>query len=256
MNTTLLIPISLSSTTAIDGPSRERSRIYPKDDNGNRNQFISSITTFTNEQNVCRSFSSSTTSSSATQSILYERIISTESIQEYNENNDKDSLVEIRLHDDQKGWGLFATEDIPKGRCVFRGTALEVLKHNDDDSQDDNNDNFRDSHTVQTDWDTHVVMDIPAILVNHSCHANVGIRPNNVGAYDFIALTPIKKGQEILWDYETSEYDIASQFTCCCGSSNCRGVLSGYKNHGPIVKELYGEDYIAPYLLRGERRQQ
>jgi hypothetical protein len=95
-------------------------------------------------------------------------------------------------------------------------------------------------------------MDLLAILVNHSCHVHVGIQPNSVGAYDFIALHLITKGEEILWDYETSEYDIANQIVCSCGSSNCRSILLGCKKHGSIVKELYGEEFIVPYLLQGE----
>jgi SET domain-containing protein len=179
---------------------------------------------------------------------LFDRIVSSESIEKYNTTR-TDSLVEIRRDDDDgKGWGLFAKECIRKGRVVFRGSAVEI-RHDDDD-----HDKFRDSHTVQTDWNTHVLMDLPAVLVNHSCEANVGIQPNDVQAYDFIALRDIQRGEEIVWDYETSEYDIASQFACSCGSTNCRGVLSGYKDHGPVVKDLYGEQYIAPYLMQQRRR--
>jgi uncharacterized protein len=95
-------------------------------------------------------------------------------------------------------------------------------------------------------------MDLPAILVNHSCEANVGIRTNNVGAYDFIALRDVKKGEEVLWDYETSEYNLYGQFLCSCGVSNCRGILKGFHSHGHTVIQLYGKEYIAPYLLRKE----
>jgi uncharacterized protein len=98
-------------------------------------------------------------------------------------------------------------------------------------------------------------MDLPAILVNHSCEANVGIRSNNVSAYDFIALRDVKKGEEVLWDYETSEYNLYGQFLCSCGVSNCRGILKGFHSHGQTVIELYGKEYVAPYLFQDPRKE-
>jgi hypothetical protein len=106
------------------------------------------------------------------------------------------------------------------------------------------------SHSVQLDWNWHVEMDLPARFINHICNdANVGVRPNNVGAYDFFALRKIDKNQELLWDYETTEYEMKG-FLCSCGSSKCRGELQGFQAHKEQVMEAYGEDFIAPYLLR------
>jgi hypothetical protein len=92
-------------------------------------------------------------------------------------------------------------------------------------------------------------MDLPARLVNHVCNeANVGIQKNNLGAYDFYALEKIQESQEILWDYECSEYEMEG-FVCSCGRSRCRGELRGFREHAAEVIESYGEDYVAPYLL-------
>jgi len=105
----------------------------------------------------------------------------------------------------------------------------------------------RTSHTIQTDWNTHVTMDLPAILINHSCNANVGIVDNDVGAYDFIALRRIEKDEELLWDYDAAEYESSSSFRCACGSEKCRGTLRGFKYDGDVIKERYGTHY-ASYL--------
>jgi hypothetical protein len=108
-------------------------------------------------------------------------------------------------------------------------------------------------------------MDLPARFVNHSCGAaNVGIRPGQPGgeqqpatttttaaaipSYDFYALRDIRVDEELLWDYECSEYEI-SGFECHCGSPDCRGELRGFKVHGREVIRAYGERYVAPYLL-------
>jgi hypothetical protein len=148
-----------------------------------------------------------------------------------------DGKAVIRLTADQRGWGLFALTTFQKGDFVMRGTAVKQSS-------------IQTKHSLQLDWNWHVEMDLPSRFINHICHdANVGVRPNEVGAYDFYALGQIDKDQELLWDYETTEYQIEG-FPCSCGSSKCRGELKGFKAHKEQVMEAYGEDFIAPYLLR------
>jgi len=131
------------------------------------------------------------------------------------------------------GYGLESLRSFHEGDKVMSSKALEVTP--------------RDSHTVQTGWDRHVLIDLPARFVNHSCDANLGIRDNKNGAYDFFALRDIREGSELLWDYEASEYEIGSFETCLCASQRCRKSLGGFKKHGDQVKSCYGE-YVADYL--------
>jgi hypothetical protein len=97
-------------------------------------------------------------------------------------------------------------------------------------------------------------MDLPSRLINHVCGLpNVGIRPPSTHnrhaiAFVFVARVDISSGDELRWDYETAEYEM--DMTCSCGSSCCRGQLRGFRYHGAMVRSLYGDDYIAPYLLR------
>jgi len=151
---------------------------------------------------------------------------------------DVHSKVDIKQTSD-RGYGLFARRALAPGELAFRGRALKTSSQ-------------RDSHSVQIDWDMHVTMDRPAILVNHACQANVGIQENELGAYDFFVLRDIPEGSELLWDYEAGEAEIAN-FTCSCGAPQCRVTLKGFKYHGDQVLQLYGKDFIAPYLLRGKR---
>ena len=51
-------------------------------------------------------------------------------------------------------------------------------------------------------------MDLPAVMINHSCDANVGIKDNELGAYDFIAIKHIKDNEELTWDYGCAEYSV------------------------------------------------
>jgi len=139
----------------------------------------------------------------------------------------------LKINKAPLGYGLEASTSFCEGDKVISSKALEVTP--------------RDSHTVQTGWDRHVRIDLPARFVNHSCEANLGIRNNNHGAYDFFALKEIEEGSELIWDYEASEYEIGSFETCLCGSQRCRKSLGGFKKHGEQVKSYYGE-YVADYL--------
>jgi SET domain len=67
--------------------------------------------------------------------------------------------------------------------------------------------------------------------------------------FNFYAMKDIQKGEELLWDYETTEYDMISKFDCNCGSPVCRGTLSGFRRHAKDVIQSYGFDWIAPYLV-------
>jgi SET domain-containing protein len=146
--------------------------------------------------------------------------------------------VEVCKVDDIKGYGVIACKAFKKGELVMIGKPLEEC-------------GTRNSHSVQVDWNKHVHMDLPARLVNHSCgESNVGIRDNEYGAYNFYALSSIEAGQEVLWDYETSEFELSTHFVCSCGSPKCRGILKGYHHHGDKLKATYGEEFIAGYLKR------
>lgn len=150
-------------------------------------------------------------------------------------NARKDRKVEIR-ETDGRGWGIFALNAFLKGDVVIAARAMGESS-------------FQGTHTIQTDWKRHVYMDLPATMLNHVCsRANVGVRPNEMGAYDFVAMRDIEKDEEVVMDYESTEYEIES-FTCMCGAPKCRGVLQGFNVHGKEVLKAYGEENVAPYLL-------
>jgi uncharacterized protein len=152
-------------------------------------------------------------------------------------NSNEHSKVRIQETPDGRGYGLFARRSIAPGELVFRGKALQTSSQ-------------RCTHSIQVDWDKHVTMDVPAILVNHSCDANLGIQENDQGAFDFYSLQPIPIHAELLWDYETAESQI-SNFSCACGAPDCRGELRGFvSSNGEKVLAKYGADFVAPYLFR------
>ena len=144
--------------------------------------------------------------------------------------------VEIRLTDSH-GWGLFALRDYTTNDKVIVGRSLWSEPE-------------QGMHTIQTDWNKHVFMDLPARFINHVCGtANLGLRDNEHGAYDFHALQDIQAGEELRCDYECTEYQIEN-FKCECESPLCRRHLKGYRSNGSRVRAVYGEKYIADYLKR------
>jgi hypothetical protein len=123
------------------------------------------------------------------------------------------------------------------------------------------------SHSIQVDVDHHVIIDLPARLLNHSCCPNlrIGMPPltidyrnrdvtfphltGTIGSahvYQFYAIDHIQQGTQLSFDYETTEAHMESPFECSCGSPNCRKHVQGY---GPHIRNLYPESWIAPYLL-------
>jgi uncharacterized protein len=159
---------------------------------------------------------------------------------EVQEANDRCAgILEIRsTADGERGWGLFALRSFLQDQLVMASRGTDLPRQT--------------SHSIQTGWDRHVHMDLPARFVNHTCgSANVGIRLNQnqpTPSYDFYALRPIEAGDELLWDYECSEYEI-SDFVCRCGAETCRGTLKGFKHRKDEILKAYGCKYVAPYLL-------
>lgn len=83
----------------------------------------------------------------------------------------------------------------------------------------------------------------PWCFMNHSCEPDVRIAGRNV-----IALRAIRAGEEIAFDYDTTEWDMAEGFRCHCGSAQCRGEIRGYKWLSPGVRARL-RNAVAPHLL-------
>ena len=78
---------------------------------------------------------------------------------------------------------------------------------------------------------------IPSYL-NHSCDPSSYI-DFSTRLLVVRATRDLKSDAEITFDYDLTEWDIASPFKCGCGSVHCRRVIRGLK-HRPIeVKRLY-----------------
>ncbi|MBE9040019.1 SET domain-containing protein-lysine N-methyltransferase [Oscillatoriales cyanobacterium LEGE 11467] len=133
-----------------------------------------------------------------------------------------------------KGKGVFAARNFSKGETVASGRKVRILPQ-------------RTPHSIQMDFDLHVLIDEPAVLINHCCQPNTGVRNNPWGGYDFVALIDIAAGDEITFDYETTETEFSAKFQSACNVSECRKQLCGFFHLPTEVQKSYGE-FIADYL--------
>ena len=65
----------------------------------------------------------------------------------------------------------------------------------------------------------------PWRFMNHSCDPNTRIDGRGV-----IAVRAIAPGDEVTFNYNTTEWDMAVPFECRCGSAHCGGTIRGYRH--------------------------
>jgi uncharacterized protein len=81
--------------------------------------------------------------------------------------------------------------------------------------------------------------------INHSCDPNTGFD----GQITLVAMRDIQKGEEICFDYAMSDGSPIDEFTCSCGTPQCRGQLSGNDWMRPDLQARY-KGYFSSYLAR------
>ena len=87
-----------------------------------------------------------------------------------------------------KGEGIFATKAFKVGDIVMVGVIKEALNGNH-------------SHASQIGENEYVLHAGLITKVNHSCDPNCGIRANETGAHDYVAIKIISVNEEITFDY-------------------------------------------------------
>ena len=66
--------------------------------------------------------------------------------------------------------------------------------------------------------------------INHRCEPNCGVKVNERNCHDYVAMKPIKAGDELTFDYAMENYKIENfPGECLCGAATCRGKINGWK---------------------------
>jgi uncharacterized protein len=143
-----------------------------------------------------------------------------------------------------EGFGVVATRPIPQGSllCVWGGRVVDtdaMLALPE----------MRRRYALQIDHDHYLVTPLLGIgaadLVNHSCDPTALL----VGADTLVARRDLLPGDEVTYDYATSDANPHHGFVCRCGAATCRGRVTGDDWQDPALQATYG-DAFSPYLLR------
>jgi hypothetical protein len=84
-----------------------------------------------------------------------------------------------------------------------------------------------DKYSIQIGDRAHLTPDgAPWSLVNHSCVPNTAI---DFARWDLYALRAIHPGEELGWNYLTTEWELSCPFECGCGADGCDLQIAGFK---------------------------
>ena len=146
-----------------------------------------------------------------------------------------------------RGKGVFALRDFEKDELILQveGKVVET----------DNPASF--PKEIQDHWfpfdkqgkkHKYVLPKAPWKYLNHSCNPNAGIKNNR----EIVAIRPIKKGEEIVFDYAMNNID-DWKMKCECGSKNCRKLVSNFEALDKETKKKY-LDYVIDYIREKEAK--
>ncbi|HEV7684421.1 MAG TPA: SET domain-containing protein [Pyrinomonadaceae bacterium] len=158
-------------------------------------------------------------------------------------------VIEVQNNDGFKG--VFAKEAISRDSIIFRlkGTISKTPT----------------KYTIELGNSQH--LKFPAIrkpkddidycwqYLNHCCEPNGHM---NTTERTFRALRDIAAGEEITFNYLTTESEMAVPFNCRCGSPNCFGLIQGRNFLTPAeatrLALVFGEDNVVTLYLQAVRR--
>lgn len=128
-------------------------------------------------------------------------------------------LAEAR-HLGRRGHGAIAVAPIPRGTTVaaFGGTTVDSagLAAATPD---------RRGRSIQIEADTFLLgppSREPGDSINHSCAPNCAMR----NATQVVTLRDVAVGEELTYDYATSDTAPYDEFDCACGAADCRGRVT------------------------------
>jgi hypothetical protein len=126
----------------------------------------------------------------------------------------------IEMKDIEGYKGLFAKESFIEASVIFYLKGRVSIHPNKYSIQLDRNKHL----DFPTDRKANDDLDYAWQYLNHSCEPNGYM---NTAEYTFRALRKIRRGEEITFNYLTTEYELATPFSCHCGSAGCLGFIQG-----------------------------
>ena|SRR3989344_8225003 len=81
-------------------------------------------------------------------------------------------------------------------------------------------------HSIEVGEGEHITDKDVGCYLNHSCEPNTEIERRE---REVRARRDIAQGEELTFDYNANETEMAYPFECKCGSPNCQGLIGGWK---------------------------
>jgi uncharacterized protein len=150
---------------------------------------------------------------------------------------------EVRNRDVAGGKAVFARELILPGEVVAVWSGRLVSADELDDLPED-----ICRHTVQVEEGLYLASLTPheaPDFINHACEPNAGLD----GQITIVAMLTIHPGDEVTIDYAMCDGSPYDEFECACGSSHCRGQITGNDWRDPVLWKRYA-GHFSPYLQR------
>jgi hypothetical protein len=150
---------------------------------------------------------------------------------------------EVRNRDVAGGKAVYARELIEPGELVAVWSGRLVYADELDDLPED----IR-HHTAQVEEGLYLASlspHEPPDYINHSCEPNCGLD----GQITIVAMHTIQPDDEVTIDYAMCDGSPYDEFDCACGSSQCRGRVTGNDWRDPTLWKRYA-GHFSPYLQR------
>ena len=100
-------------------------------------------------------------------------------------------------------------------------------------------------HSIQISQDRHLLPK-PGLereylwqYMNHACDPNVAV---DLAGMRFVSRRAIRVGEELAFNYNTTEWDMAEPFVCICECANCTHLVSGFVHLDEVSQE-----YLLPH---------
>lgn len=147
------------------------------------------------------------------------------------------------------GSGLIAREPIRAGEVVSRLSPGQPVYSIEDVLKMSQHEQDRIFHIAYQNSDTTLVAEQgPERFMNHSCDPNTWWIDDDT----MVARRDIAAGEEITYDYATTEIAVPYAMTCRCGSAICRGTIAHTDYLIPEWQARFGT-HLPSHTLRAIR---
>jgi len=141
-------------------------------------------------------------------------------------------MLKVERNFSRLGAALVAEEDIPAGAAVFEffGALASTPTR----------------YSIQRDHEQHWALDGLWISLNHACEPNCRV---DFDLWTLQAVRPIRAGEQLTYNYLSTEWEMAAPFSCGCGSPRCFGTIQGFRHLTDAQQRLMLPE-VSPYLRR------